>query len=124
MQQRRAKAHFPLFQVKSLSMDQGAAARFVLTSALTAMDRSKDNTGSYRISLALVDSRSGIVVAQGSARATAEAVDMTPTKYYRDSPSTTKNQTARCGPACRVVWQGRLLLQGAPYAVPTWRYWQ
>lgn len=89
----RAKARFPSFQVTSLSMARTAAPRFVLTSSLTAMDRLNDNTGSFRVSIALVDGRSGIVVAQGGARATGEAVDMTPTKYYRDSPSTTKDRT-------------------------------
>ncbi len=29
---------------------------------------------------------------------------------------TSNSRTAGCGPACPVVWQGRLLLQGAPYA--------
>ena len=29
---------------------------------------------------------------------------------------TSNSRTAGCGPACPVVWQGRLLLLGAPYA--------
>ena len=35
---------------------------------------------------------------------------------------TSNSRTAGCGPACPVVWQGRLLLLGAPYADvrPAW----
>jgi hypothetical protein len=29
---------------------------------------------------------------------------------------TSTSRTARCGPACRVVWQGRSLERAAPYA--------
>jgi len=29
---------------------------------------------------------------------------------------TSNSRTAGCGPACPVVWQGRLPLRGAPYA--------
>jgi outer membrane protein OmpA-like peptidoglycan-associated protein len=88
----RATARFPSFRVKPLSGGQGDAVRFTLTASLTALDMRQGNLASYRVSLALVDSRSGIVVAQAGARAAGDAVDMTPTPFYRDSPSMTKDR--------------------------------
>lgn len=45
-----------------------------------------------QINLALVDLKTGNVVAQASSRARSEGVDMTPTPYYRDSPILIKDK--------------------------------
>ena len=46
----------------------------------------------YRIDLALVDIKGGAVVAQSSAIASKEGVDMSPLPYYRDSPVLIKDK--------------------------------
>lgn len=86
-------ARFPAFAVSPISAGDVALARFLLTTAVTVLDQSKDKGGNYRISLSLTDSRNGIVVAQAAAQATADTVDITPTAFYRDSPSLVKDRT-------------------------------
>lgn len=86
-------ARFPAFAVSPISAGDVALARFLLTTAVTVLDQGKDKGGSYRISLSLTDSRNGIVVAQAAAQATADTVDITPTAFYRDSPSLVKDRT-------------------------------
>ncbi len=93
-------ARFPAFAVSPISAGDVALARFVLTTAVSSLDQgkdtkdTKDSKGSnYRISLSLTDSRNGIVVAQAAAQATGDTVDITPTAFYRDSPSLVKDRT-------------------------------
>ena len=84
---------FPRFQVAPISAGDVAASRFILTTAVTLLTSVQDKSSSYRLNLALTDSRNGIVVAQASAQATGETVDSTPTPFYRDSPSLVKDRT-------------------------------
>ncbi len=84
---------FPAFQVSPISAGDVAASRFILTTAVTLLERAQDKSSSYRLNLSLTDSRNGIVVAQASAQATGETVDSTPTPFYRDSPSLVKDRT-------------------------------
>jgi len=49
--------------------------------------------GAYWLNLALLDIKSGLVVAQASALARQDGVDMKPMNYYRDSPVLTKDDT-------------------------------
>ena len=87
------RTRFPGFQVSPISTGELATARFILTTVLTALDRGQDKTVTHRISLSLTDNRNGIVVAQSAARATGETVDITPTSFFRDSPSLVKDRT-------------------------------
>lgn len=87
------QARFPAFQVTPISTSDLAAARFILTATLTALDRGQAEIPSYRVNLSLTDSRNGLVVAQAAAQATGETVDATPTNFYKDSPSLTKDRT-------------------------------
>ena len=48
--------------------------------------------GAYRLNLALVDLKSGAVVAESSALARGDGVDMSPLPYYRDSPVLIKDK--------------------------------
>ena len=48
--------------------------------------------GSFRINLSLTDIKTGFVVAQSVARVRGDGVDTTPTAFYRDSPSLTKDR--------------------------------
>ena len=89
----RVTARFPAFQVSPISAGDLASARFILTSVVAVLDQRQDKTGSYRISFSLTDNRNGIVVAQAAAQATGDTVDITPTSFYRDSPSLVKDRT-------------------------------
>jgi outer membrane protein OmpA-like peptidoglycan-associated protein len=87
-------ARFPVFQVSPISAGDVAASRFILTTAVTLLTSAQDaKSSSYRLNMALTDSKNGLVVAQASARATGETVDSTPTPFYRDSPSLVKDRT-------------------------------
>jgi hypothetical protein len=59
---------------------------------LTPIDAAKATAGTFRISLSLTDIKTGFVVAQSAARIRSEGVDTTPTPFYRDSPSLTKDR--------------------------------
>ncbi len=61
-------------------------AQYLLTGTLAR------DEGAYRVNLALVDLRSGAAVAQASARARSEGIDMSPLAYYRDSPVLVKDK--------------------------------
>lgn len=63
-----------------------AKAQYLLTGTLTRQQQS------YRIALALTDLKSGNVVAQSSAVARGDGVDMSPLPYYRDSPVLVKDK--------------------------------
>ena len=89
----RVTTRFPAFAVSPISAGDVALARFVLTTAVSVLDQGKDKSSSYRISLSLTDGRSRIVVAQAAAQATGDTVDITPTTFYRDSPSLVKDRT-------------------------------
>lgn len=87
-------ARFPAFHVLPISAGDVAASRFILTTAVTLLTNAQDTkSSSYRLNMALTDSKNGLVVAQASARATGETVDSTPTPFYRDSPSLVKDRT-------------------------------
>jgi outer membrane protein OmpA-like peptidoglycan-associated protein len=86
-------ARFPAFQVAPISAGGVAEARFILTTAVTLLERGQDKASSYRLNLSLTDGRNGIVVAQASAQASGDTVDSTPTPFYRDSPSLVKDRT-------------------------------
>ena len=61
-------------------------AQYLLTGTMTRVQ------SSYRISLALTDLKTGNVVAQSSAMAREDGVDMSPLPYYRDSPVLVKDR--------------------------------
>ncbi len=61
-------------------------AQWLLTGTLTRVPKA------YRIDLALTDLKAGTVLAQASAIARADGVDMSPLAYYRDSPVLVKDQ--------------------------------
>jgi tetratricopeptide (TPR) repeat protein len=61
-------------------------AQYLLTGTLTRVQ------SSFRIALALTDLKSGNVVAQSTAMAREDGVDMSPLPYYRDSPVLVKDR--------------------------------
>src|SRR6202040_3025232 len=79
------------FDVAAVNSSNLGKAQYLLAATLTPIDAAKA-TGTFRISLSLTDIKTGFVVAQSAARIRSEGVDTTPTAFYRDSPSLTKDR--------------------------------
>jgi outer membrane protein OmpA-like peptidoglycan-associated protein len=88
----RASDKFAQFDVVPVSAASLGKAQYLLAGTLTPLDASNATRGSFRINLSLTDIKSGFVVAQSIARIRGEGVDTTPTPFYRDSPSLTKDR--------------------------------
>jgi len=88
----RAAEKFTQFEVAPVNSANLAKAQFLLAGTLTPLDAAGPNRGTFRISLSLTDIKTGFIVAQSVARSRAEGVDSTPTAFYRDSPSLTKDR--------------------------------
>jgi outer membrane protein OmpA-like peptidoglycan-associated protein len=87
----RALDKFAQFDVAAVNSNILGKAQYVLAATLTPID-AKATSGTFRISLSLTDIKTGFVVAQSVARIRSEGVDTTPTAFYRDSPSLTKDR--------------------------------
>lgn len=88
-------ARFGKFKVGPFRKDSLAANPLLLVGTLTAINAAGDPAARndiYRICLALVDVRSGKVVAKGLGRATEQSVDATPLPYFRDTPTWVKDK--------------------------------
>src|SRR3981081_3752842 len=88
----RASDKFAQFDVGAVNSTTLGKAQYVLAATLTPIDAAKGASGTFRISLSLTDIKTGFVVAQAVARIRSEGVDTTPTAFYRDSPSWTKDR--------------------------------
>ena len=88
----RAADKFAQFDVVPVSSTSVGRAQYLLAGTLTPLDETNSTRGSFRINLSLTDIKSGFVVAQSVARIQGEGVDTTPTSFYRDSPSLTKDR--------------------------------
>jgi outer membrane protein OmpA-like peptidoglycan-associated protein len=89
----RASEKFAQFDVAAVNSSNIGKAQFLLAGTLTPIDSSSATSGIFRINLSLTDIKTGFVVAQSVARARGDAIDTTPTPFYRDSPSLTKDRT-------------------------------
>ena len=76
----RMTKNFEQIEVLPFRAANLAKAEYLLTGTLARVQ------SAYRLNLALVDIKGGKVVAQSSALARADTVDMKPLPYYRDSP--------------------------------------
>ena len=86
----RMAAKFPQFQFLPFQAANLTKAQYLLTGTMTRVPTEAMPT--VRLSLALTDIRSGMVVAQASALARAENLDATPSRYYKDSPVLIKDK--------------------------------
>jgi hypothetical protein len=80
---------YPRFVVRPFSSETLAGSPVVLIGTLTAVNNAGVPDGvrdAYRICLALADLRSGSIVSKGVARAKPDAVDVTPSPAFADSP--------------------------------------
>lgn len=88
---------YPKFSVapfRRATLDQNPLVLIGTLTAINAAADPKARNDLYRICLALVDIRSGKVVAKGVGRATEQTVDATPLPYYHDSPTWVKDRSA------------------------------
>jgi len=88
----RASDKFAQFDVAAVNSTNLGKAQYLLAATLTPIDAAKGTAGTFRISLSLTDIKTGFVVAQSATRVRSEGVDTTPTPFYRDSPSLTKDR--------------------------------
>jgi outer membrane protein OmpA-like peptidoglycan-associated protein len=88
------RSKYPQFEVLPFSASSVANAPIVLVGTFTAIDL-QNKTGAvreaFRICLALADLKSGKIVSKGTARAQTQGVDISPTAYFRDSPTWAKD---------------------------------
>lgn len=73
----------PLFELLPFRQGSLARAQYLLVATITRLEVGK---GAYQIHLGLAELKTGLVVAQASARARDDGFDTTPTTYYRDTP--------------------------------------
>ncbi len=88
---KRAADKFSQFDVAAVNPGLLGKAQYLLAATLTSLD-AKATAGVFRISLSLTDIKTGFVVAQSATRIRSDGVDTTPTPFYRDSPSLTKDR--------------------------------
>lgn len=94
----RAKAKFPQFEIVPLtaSLDAGKGLtheKFLLATTLSSLGQQRPEAdGRYRINFSLTDLRSGYILAQATVNTTAAGVDTTPTNFYQDSPSISRDR--------------------------------
>ena len=86
----RMAAKFPQFEFLPFQAANLSRAQYLLTGTMTRVPTAIKPT--VRLSLALTDIRSGLVVAQASALAREENLDSTPSRYYKDSPVLIKDK--------------------------------
>jgi tetratricopeptide (TPR) repeat protein len=82
----RITRNFEQIEVLPFRAANLSKAQYLLTGTLAR------EQGAWRLNLGLVDLKSGASVAQSSALASAEGVDMSPLAYYRDSPIVLKDK--------------------------------
>ncbi len=76
------------FQLANLNRSQ-----YVLTGTMTRLQGAKAGTRApFQINLALTELKTGMVVAQAASKVRDDALDTTPTPYYRDSPVLVKDK--------------------------------
>ena len=88
----RAADKFTQFDVVPVSSSTIGRAQYLLAGTLTPLDAANPTRGSFRINFSLTDIKTGFIVAQSVARVRGDGVDTTPTPFYRDSPSLTKDR--------------------------------
>ncbi|MEO8524093.1 MAG: OmpA family protein [Caldimonas sp.] len=86
----RMAAKFPQFEFLPFQAANLSRAQYLLTGTMTRVTPATKPT--VRLSLALTDIKSGLVVAQASALAPEENLDGTPSRYYKDSPVLIKDK--------------------------------
>lgn len=85
----RVRARFPQFEVGPARPELLRRAGYVVAATMTQVGGDR---GAFRLSMSMTDVRAGLVIAQAVARVRDASVDTTPTPYYRESPSVTRDR--------------------------------
>ena len=89
------KKQYPQFTVQPFSTSTVAKSPIVLVGTFTGVNKEGKTEGvreAFRVCLALADLKSGTIISKGVARAKPEGVNITPTAYFRDSPTWAPDQ--------------------------------
>ncbi len=89
------KSKYPRFEVEPFSTSTVAKSPIVLVGTFTSVNKEGKTEGvreAYRVCLALADLKSGKIISKGVARAKPEGVNITPTQYFKDSPTWAPDQ--------------------------------
>jgi outer membrane protein OmpA-like peptidoglycan-associated protein len=87
----RVQSRFQQFTVLPFNMAGVDGAQYLLNGTLTQTATSI-NQGQYRLNLALVELKSGLVIAQSVSRVSDKTLNINPTAFYRDSPVIAKDR--------------------------------
>ena len=89
----RLTSNYPQLPVLPFQLSNLNRSQYVLTGTMTRLqDRGATARAPFRIDLALTEIKTGMVVAQAAATARDDALDTTPSPYYRDSPVLVKDK--------------------------------
>jgi outer membrane protein OmpA-like peptidoglycan-associated protein len=83
---------YPQFEFLPFQNANLARAQYLLTGTMSRVPTAPLNTPTVRLSLALVELKTGLVMAQASALAREENLDSTPSPYYKDIPILIKDK--------------------------------
>jgi len=87
----RMSTKYDQFEMLPFRAANLSRAQYLLTGTMTRAPADRSKRG-LAINLALIDLKTGVVVAQASAIARDEGIDSTPLAYYRDSPVLVKDK--------------------------------
>jgi outer membrane protein OmpA-like peptidoglycan-associated protein len=82
---------YPQFEFLPFQTSNLTRAQYLMTGTISRVPTAPDKS-TVRLSLALIDIRSGLVVAQAASLARDENLDSTPSRYYKDSPVLIKDK--------------------------------
>lgn len=85
----RVRARFSQFEVGPAKPELLRRAGYVVAATMTQLGGDRR---AFRLSMSMTDVRAGLVIAQAVARVRDASVDTTPTPYYRESPSVTRDR--------------------------------
>lgn len=87
----RVQSRFQQFTVTPFNLAGVDRAQYLLNGTLTQIVNSSSQ-GQYRLNLALVELKSGLVIAQAVTRISDKTLNNNPTSFYRDSPVAAKDR--------------------------------
>ena len=84
-----ARRNHPAFAVEEFTPSNASTARFAVVGTFTGVNKQRETSGTreaFRVCLVLLDLKAGKVAANAKEFAQPSGVDITPTKFFQDSP--------------------------------------